>query len=106
MELEQYLSRLRAWAEQEKKLAEAAEDDREMSIHKMLASMYGPMLSTLGKVEIAGKNPGALAEVAGNIAKNAENLRAHKDFDAADREDIKLDAVRRVMRLIAGEEDV
>jgi len=100
MDMQTYAAQLKVWAEEETKLAQEAQEEREKSIHLMLASMYGPMLTQLGRVGIEGIRPDALAKVAEDLKKKAEICRQVGDFDMEEREGIKLAAVRRAMALL------
>ena len=100
MEMKTYAAQLKVWAEEETKLAQEAQEEREKSIHLMLASMYGPMLTQLGRGVLEGIRPDALTKTAADLEKRAEALHKAGDFDMEEREGIKLAAVRRAMTLL------
>lgn len=102
MTLEKYEKTLDIWANEEKeKAAEAkkAGDERQHSIHLMKASMLGDMLKVLGRVELSGRS-GTLEKIARQQQAEAEKLKANEDFDAAEKNEIKAETIRRALRLI------
>lgn len=106
MTLERYEQTLDIWAEEERARAaeaKAAGDERLHSIHLMKASMLGPMLRTLGRVELEGRR-GALEKIALQQEQEAEKHRKNEDFDAAERSLIKAETIRRAMKLLDEEE--
>lgn len=95
--LDRYNQTLKKEAERERTLAaDASEkgDARAQSIHLMRASMFGDMLSVLGRVEYEGKRPNALETLIESFSDEAERLHKLGDYDGADRAEQKSIAVQ------------
>ena len=64
--------------------------------------MLGPMLKTLGRVELENGRC-MLEKTALQQEQEAETHRKNEDFDAAERSEIKAQTIRRAWKLIHGE---
>lgn len=109
MDIQTYTRTLGEWADEAARLARIAReegDERECSLKLMCASMYSQMLISLGSVEISGRRKGVIHAVRLNAEAAEQKLRALNDYDAADRERVKRDAILRVEKLLYGEAGV
>ena len=102
MNLQEFESVMQKNASDAEALSQKETDERMRSILLMQASMYRDMLTVLGKRELQGHR-GTLSKILKTLEER-HNLYTEKgDFDAADREKIKMDTVRRVIGLVNGE---
>ena len=98
-----YQKTLAEWAGCEKEKAELTEDERMKSIHLMKASMFSDMLTVLGKTEISGVRTGVIESILKTCISKQESFLKVCDFDSADREREKAEAIKRAMRLMKEE---
>ena len=83
-------------------LSQKEADERNRSILLMQASMYRDMLTVLGKRELQGHR-GTLSRILKTLEERHSLYTEKEDFDAADREKIKMETVKQVIGLVSGE---
>ena len=83
-------------------LSQKEADERNCSILLMQASMYRDMLTVLGKRELQGHR-GTLSRILKTLEERHSLYMEKEDFDAADREKIKMETVKQVIGLVSGE---
>jgi len=83
-------------------LSQKEADERNRSILLMQASMYRDMLTVLGKRELQGHR-GTLSRILKTLEERHSLYMEKEDFDAADREKIKMETVKQVIGLVSGE---
>lgn len=102
MTVTEFESIMQKRASEAEALSQKEADERNRSILLMQASMYRDMLTVLGKRELQGHR-GTLSRILKTLEERHSLYMEKEDFDAADREKIKMETVKQVIGLVSGE---
>ena len=80
--------------------AKAANDERTNSVELMQASMLGPMLEQLGRVDHEKIRPGVLQKEIDHMQAEQKRFEELGDFDQADRWHLKAETTRFALKTL------